>query len=544
MRIYSSNLSDLNVFIETEFLKIEKMKLYTLFIVFFVQTNFWAQNQNISNGNVFDGEPYLAINPMDQSKMVAAWMGFQLGQQIAIKTAYSTNGGTTWNAGPIIPHQVAGNNSADVSLAYNKVGELFMAYIDYDASNFTNGAVFLRKSIDNGLNWADPVEVISILDCPDQMCVDRPWMAIDTSSGTYSGYIYITTMNADQPNVVAPYHPYISISSDNGNSFQTPKVLDGVGYLSGSVIKQPVTSPVVTKDGTLFVSYPSFVVSQSLYAKVYAAKSVDGGSTLDYVEVLQASSGVVDEFAKLGPLLMTNPTNANHLAYLGLDDDSGDIDVMLTESLDGGLTWSNLEKVNQDPIQNGNLQDLVWGNFDANGNLVVTWRDRRVSQQTGYQQASEIWACIRKAGASDFSPEFKVSSQTASHHSILDGKGNDFMHVQLKNDTMYAIWGDVRTGILTIWLSRISIQDGTSSVEAISSFVNVPVDVFPNPVHETFQLTNVSQSERFTLLSMEGTVIIDQKSYEELQNEVKILTKGVYFLWLNQSNRMLQFEKQ
>jgi hypothetical protein len=520
------------------------MKTTILLLAISFQYFLFAQNQNISNGSIFDGEPFLAINPIDNSKLVSAWMGYQFGEQIVIKTSYSFNGGSTWNLGPIIPHQVAGNNSADVSLAYNKQGELFMAYIDYDATNFTNGAVFIRKSDDDGLTWGNPVEAISITDCPDQMCVDRPWMVIDTTSGIYSGTIYITTMNADQPAVVAPYHPYIAISSDNGVSFQTPKVLDGTDYLAGSLIKQPVTSPVVTQDGTLYVSYPSYVVSQSLYAKIYAAKSVDGGATLEYIEILQSASGVSDEFAKLGPLLMTNPSNANHLAYLGLNDDSGDIDVILTESLDGGATWSNLEKVNQDPLQNGNLQDLVWGHFDVSGNLVIAWRDRRVAQQPGYQQASEIWACIRKAGNSNFSPEFKVSSQSAAHHSVLEGNGNDFMHVKLKNDTMYAIWGDVRTGILTIWLNRVSIVDGSSSIQAISSEINAPILVYPNPVEESLYLSELKEGEKLTLIDQKGKILIEQKSLEYIQKEVKNLVHGTYFIWLNASEKMLQFEKR
>jgi hypothetical protein len=52
-----------------------------------------AQNTNISNGFVFDGEPYLAINPNNPQHMVVAWMGFKMSNQIVIKTKVSFNGG-------------------------------------------------------------------------------------------------------------------------------------------------------------------------------------------------------------------------------------------------------------------------------------------------------------------------------------------------------------------------------------------------------------------------------------------------------------------
>ena len=52
----------------------------------------YSQNTLVSGGNIFEGEPYLVINPQNQQHLVAAWMGFQLNQKICIKSAVSMDG--------------------------------------------------------------------------------------------------------------------------------------------------------------------------------------------------------------------------------------------------------------------------------------------------------------------------------------------------------------------------------------------------------------------------------------------------------------------
>jgi len=79
-------------------------------------------NTNISNGLLFDGEPYLAINPTNNQNLVAAWMGIKLTNglfKVAIKTKASFDGGTTWSAVNSLPHFGATYGSADPSMAFD-----------------------------------------------------------------------------------------------------------------------------------------------------------------------------------------------------------------------------------------------------------------------------------------------------------------------------------------------------------------------------------------------------------------------------------------
>ena len=50
----------------------------------------------------------------------------------------------------------------------------------------------------------------------------------------------------------------------------------------------------------------------------------------------------------------------------------GDIDVFMSESFDEGAIWTSGIRINDDPIANNRMQDLLWADFDVNGNLVVS----------------------------------------------------------------------------------------------------------------------------------------------------------------------------
>lgn len=62
------------------------LKVLITFIVLLCGSSLSAQNQNLSNGNIFDGEPFLVVNPSNHSHMVVAWMGYFPFTKIVIKT--------------------------------------------------------------------------------------------------------------------------------------------------------------------------------------------------------------------------------------------------------------------------------------------------------------------------------------------------------------------------------------------------------------------------------------------------------------------------
>lgn len=479
------------------------------------------------------------MNPTNSQQLVAAWMGFQFNNKVVIKTSVSNNGGNTWSTPIWQPHFSPDFSSADVSLAYDHLGNVFMCYIDYDNINFSAGKILVRKSSDGGLSWGNPSIALDISSCPNQLCIDRPWMVIDQTTGSNAGTIYVTTMNADQPTLITPpYHPYISISIDGGQTFQSDQ-LDAIGFLSGSVIPQPMPSPVVTADGRFTALYPSYLPSQSIFPRLIRAQSNNQGQTYTYDVAYQGLGyGTSDTLVKAGPLLKAHPNNANQMSYFFLSEDFGETDIVFIETTNNGLSWSTPARINQDPAGNGKIQDLIWADYAMNGDLAVCWRDRRNASASGYSVASEIYCTVKNHTTSAWMNDFSVSDQAVNHQSILEDSGNDFMNVILEDDTLNVIWGDVRSGSLKIYFSKRGIYDTTNHILSLPESERI---VFPNPVSTDLSIPLEFIGADFYLMTTEGKSIQHGKIQSSLLQFETIAT-GSYQLLIISPNKRYQYQ--
>lgn len=490
-----------------------------------------SQNINISGGNIFDGEPFLAINPQNPRHMVVAWMGYVFLNRIMIKTRVSYNGGTSWSIAQNTPHTADGFTSADPSLAFDGYGNVFLCLIDYDPS-FTAGAVYVRKSTDGGLSWGDPVEVIHYNSDPGKLPIDRPWISIDRSGGENNGNIYITTVNAsgaDGP----PYHPYFIRSTDNGESFGPWRYADTTGWLSGSLVQKPMPTPVVTSDGTFHCAYPSYVLSQNILPRFILASSENAGTGFTYNTLAASASSVAvtDTSAKKGYLLIADPGNAQHLAFFHLSNENGDADVYFRESFDGGSSWSDGLRVNDDPVSNGRMQDLVWGAFDSDGDLVATWRDRRNAADTGYAASYEMYGATRLKNSQIFSSNFRISGLSVPFDDVLLGNGNDFMSTCLVNDTISTVWGDTRDGKLNIWFQRMTMNGTMVSVQQIAQEDLPLIRVFQNSQNSL--IIHAAGIKKYALFNGSGKVLCCAENLagnNTAMVEIPDLAKAVYLL--------------
>lgn len=521
-------------------LKINAMKHLLLILSLLFSAAISAQNNSlVSQGTFFEGEPYLAVNPQNQQHLVAAWMGFQTGNKVVIKSTVSTNGGLTWTAPIGQPHVVSTYSSADVSLAFDRNGNVFMCYIDYDNENHSEGKVVVRKSTDGGVTWGSAVEVLSLLDCPNKLCLDRPWMVVDRSGGPNDGTVYVTNMNANQPTLVTPpYNPYVTVSTDNGASFAPPRFLDTLNFLSGSAIVQPMPSPTVASNGKFYAIYPSYVQSQSPFARMILASSTTACVDVNHQVAYQSASPLLtnnstNALLKSGYLLRSNPNDANHLAFFFLSDADGDADIKMMETTNAGASWSAIKRINQDPIANGKLQDLVWADFDNDGDLVVVWRDRRNASGSTYGVPTEIYCAVRRNGAANFETDYRISSQQVNHEIVLEDKGNDFMNVAVQNDTAYAIWGDVRSGTLKIYVNKWNINNQSSNLYEIYS-ENEQL-LYPNPAMVQVNLPETSLNGEFYLYETSGK-IIEKGVIRSTSFDCQRLKTGTYFFKIVKGN--------
>ena len=513
------------------------MKRYNLLlalflILFFAGFSLKAQNHNISQGTIFDGEPYLAVNPKKPQHMVVAWMGYLPFTKSMIKTKTSFDGGRTWSNENHITHTNSAYGSADPSMAFDGDGNLFLSYVDF-SSTLDSGTVYVRKSTDEGVSWGNPVEVIDAYSEAGKFPIDRPWIAVDRWQNANSGNIYVTTMNPGIFGYIAPpYHPYFTVSKDGGESFNPWKHLDTTNWLAGNIISQPMPTPCVSANGVFYAVYPSYKYSQNSLAQYIIASSSDGGETFTYHSVLTSSNFADDPLAKKGYLLRADPSDANHLVFFFLSTLYGDIDVLITESYDAGVSWSEPVRVNDDPVGNNRMQDLVWADFDDNGNLAMAWRDRRNGLDSTYATSFEIWGAVKKHNSDSILANFRISDTLIEYASVLAASGNDFMCVKFKSDTLNVVWGDPRNGKLNIWFQRMTMDGKPLSVSKITADNTPAVEVFPNP---TTLLINVKGCglEKIDLFNEQGKRVarFENLNWQKIQQvDLSSFPDGVYFV--------------
>ncbi len=454
------------------------------------------------------------------------------------RDAASSDGGSTWSEPVYLPHNGVGWESADVTMAWGKNGTLYLVYVDYIPNTNSDGGDFIVSSTDGGHTWSAPVKAIDASADTD-VSLDRPWLVVDTSGTATNGNLYLCTKPA--PWNPLPNHSYFTRSTDGGQDWDPERVLDTVTY-SAQLIPAPMGSPAVASNGTLYIAYPYL---SGLSGGFALAVSHDGGLSFTRSFLLLPYVGAkMNDSVKDAFRLIVNPANPDHLLFAWADQRNGDYDIFASASTNAGASWSAPERVNDDPIGNGVMQDMLWPTFGVNGSLAMIWRDRRNGLPNGYASASDTYVATSSNGGLNWSGNRRLSSATASYDSILFGPGNDFMSAAIANDSLYAVWADTRSDSLRVFFAAISME-GSSGVTSQIVSQRPDLIVIPNPASGTASLSfQLPSSEPCTIsIYNEDGIVVRQVLREMLpsgthliQCPVSGLPNGSYFIELQTPN--------
>ena len=511
-------------------------KLLFLFLLLAGDRGSFAQavNTNISNESFFGGEPYIAINPNNNQNLVVAWMSIQFSSgsfRVAIKTRASFDGGRTWGAPGLLPHFGTAYGSADVSMAFGKNGTLYLAYIDYRQSP-DSGGIYVSRSTNGGSSWDTPSKAFDMYDDPNKRPIDRPWLVVDNSSTSNAGTLYITTKPA--PWIPAPNRNYFKVSSDGGFTWTAIANVDGGTHLVGNYIAAPMAAPSTTVNGNFLAAYPSYVPSQHLLPTFYLAKSIDKGQNFSYTTMIADTVQKLDSNLKGGYRLIASPADSNRMAFITPQAKNGDADVFALHSNDGGISWSSRTRVNDDATGNGKDQDLVWADYNEQGKLIVTWRDRRNAATNGFWNADyDFYYATSTDNGQSFSPNQLLTGQLIPFDSLTAENGNDFMSCVYTGDTLCTAWGDTRNGKMNIYFSKTVVSTNTgigfSQLDGEESLFSV----FPNPVINQLnvQVDQKLIGKQLAVYDTEGKRVYTQTlSNRNVQLKTSQWTSGFYVL--------------
>jgi hypothetical protein len=503
-----------------------KKLLLSLLIGLFLVNQSQSQNVNLSNSPYFEGECYLAVNPLNPKHLVGAWIHFSLSNvKDAMATRTSFDGGKTWTPLQTLPHLYPKFTSADPTIYFGKDSCVYFAFIDLSGLKTSDsGYIMVTRSTNGGVTWNTPVKAIGWKDTTN-LPIDRPWIAADHSNGPYAGRVYLTSQNAYF--APQPHHPWFTYSTDSGATWAPIKQLDD-SIPSGNVTDATAFT-TISANGTFYGAYISYYTTYSLLPRLVVVKSSNGGASftpyIAYTYSVSDELPAADTLIKGGFCFTSNPADSTNLIITEPTNHFGQPDIVSYNTHDAGKTWGGPVRLNDDPVgAYDTCHDLVWGGFAPNGTFAATWRDRR-NTGTGDTVGFKIYGTTSHDGGNSYTPNF-VISDTISPPIMID-HGDDFMGCAVTDSNVYALWSDLRTGKENTYFNSTPFSKIPLGIASISNNPGIRVDAYPNPFHDEVNVAINSaaplQNCKLQVFDITGKKI----------NEMEIPANGTYKLKFN-----------
>jgi hypothetical protein len=462
-------------------------------------------------------EPEIAENPLNPLNLVGGSKFFTDPAHYLFKIGYYTSmdGGCTWTDGGILPGYESYRLTSDISFAFGRHNDVYGAVlVDGMAGNNRFSGIAVSRSTDGGRTFQAPVLVQA--DPTGATFSDKPWIGIDNTRGPFSGAIYVVWNLDSTTTNSAPI--YFSRSTDGGRTFSRGKEIDGVspvcrfGAPSGSAGALTCNSalgatPVIGPDGAISVVYayidPRLAdegdngqdqgsiqqsgaqallqrqpylaqcsvlpPSNAAHTHLLVVQSRDGGQTwsnpVDAAEVDDLPFHFRNSCFRNFSLPAFAADTARGTLYLAWSDErSGDADILLARSTDGGQTWGAPVRVNDDPVGDGKDQFQPQIAVAPNGVVSVMFFDRR---RDSSNLLIDVYLAQSTDGGQTFHPNVRVTN-AASDPSVdapipSDGTNvtffGDYQGLAVDNHFAHVFWNDTRTGSQEIFTAAMpSIQ--------------------------------------------------------------------------------------
>ena len=442
-------------------------QLFVLFSFFFGFVPVFGQiHENIMIGNQgFPNETSIYIDKTNTNRMVA-------GANIN-KFYYSSDAGHSWTQGELVSNQ--NGVWGDPCIFSDTEGNFYFIHLSYPPSGDWIDRIVCQKSTDGGMTWNDGSYMG--LNPPKQQ--DKAWADVDWANNN----IYCTWTQFDS---------YGSSSSFDKSNILFSKSTDGGETWSPAIQINEVPGDCVDSDNTVEGAVPAVGPGGEIYVAwagpegLVFDKSLDGGETWldndifvadipggwDYdIPGISRSNGL--------PVTVCDHSGGDYNGniYINWSDQrngADDTDVWFVKSTDGGETWSEPVRVNDDSP--GKQQFFTWMTIDqVTGYLWFVWYDRRNYADT----QTDVYMAVSTDGGGTFI-NFKVSEQAfVPQSSYFFG---DYTNVSAHDNVVRPIWTRLNNGDMSVWTAIVNVDDVISGAE---NFAAIPyaklLTNYPNP---------------------------------------------------------------
>jgi hypothetical protein len=372
-------------------------------------------------------ETSIAVNPTNPLNLIGSAGDYQIvynsSGQFVSSTGYSRahvtfDGGQTWTNFTVPFNTNLYTLTGDPGVAFDADGTAYFSTLG--STILANGQrtpedIQVAHSVNGGQSWSVPVRVAagSGTATGAEIDNDKPYIAAwghGNAIVTWTEFIYGSNHSFEASPIFA------SLTHDGGNTWTAPLQISPqkLGFQANQF-----SVPVMAADGSLYVAFinleqPSFENARDQYL-VVKVDPVTGKAVRDPVKVADLVDGREDypvnvdnrttyqdsEFRTDSDGNITaDPTNALHLVVVWSDMRNSTLpaptdpyqaktnsDIIMSQSLDGGNTWSA-----PTALAIPHDQFMPWGAYNARGQLQIGFFDRSydpANHKYGYTLASE-----------------------------------------------------------------------------------------------------------------------------------------------------------
>lgn len=386
-------------------------------------------------------EPSIAIDPTNPQIMAAG--------SILSDYYYSKDGGSTWVSSTM---KSKFGVWGDPVLMFDHTGRVYYFHL----ANYKKGS-WIDRIVCQSAETVDGKFNQGTFPKPNgTKAQDKHWTVVNPVNNE----IYMTWTQFDKYDSADPKDSSIilfSKSKDQGKSWSDPKrisfyagdCLDGDNTVEGAV-------PAVGPNGEIFVTWtgPKGLVMQcskdggeTWMEKEQLVHVHHGGWSLD-IPGLQRANGL--------PILVSDLSNGPNRGTLYLnwcDQKNGetDTDSWMSLSKDGGETWSEPIKVNQDDSKKH--QFFTWITVDqSNGNLYFIYYDRRNYSDN----QTDVYMTVSRDGGTTFQDCRISDSPFVPSEKVFFG---DYLNIAAVNGIIRPIWPRMDNGKISLWVTLVHEEE-------------------------------------------------------------------------------------
>ncbi len=371
----------------------------------------------------------VAINPADPENVVVVSLaaGPPEGPRTTNYAYVSEDGGRGWTT--VAQPNPDGRTQGDDAVTFDAQGRAFRSYISFDGIRVPRptlawNGIFVSRSDDGGMSWGDPVPVVDHINTVEPF-EDKPWVVTDIVEGSpHQGNVYVAWTRFDVYGSADPADStqiLFSRSVDGGGTFSVPSA----SRIRGGT---PWTAMTRWRVRCRRWGRPDRFTWLGPGPEGHRVRSVlDGGGPSERIGSSPANPGGWDiplsGMARHNGLPVTGVDVSagpdRGTVYVNwIDERNGDTDVFLIASRDGGESWGDPVRVNDDPVGNGRAQLFTWMAVDpTDGSLNVVFLDRRITE--GNAQTVTLARSTDGGKSSVTPPSIRIPS-SAPNRSFLE----------------------------------------------------------------------------------------------------------------------------